>query len=53
MQIMPYVAIQFFGGKFYNGGTVQEVMGVGLWCGCTGEGRERNHGLWEKNEGKD
>ena len=30
MQIMPYVAIQFFGRKFYNGGTIQEVMDCGL-----------------------
>lgn len=44
MQIMPYVAIQFLEGKFYNGGTIQGsdgTVGSGLWCfgaGGTGEG---------------
>lgn len=28
MQIMPYVAIQFFGRKFYNGGTIQGSDGT-------------------------
>lgn len=34
MQIMPYVAIQFLEGKFYNGGTIQGsdgTVGSGLW----------------------
>lgn len=41
---MPYVAIQFFGRKFYNGGTIQGsdgTVGSGRWCfgaGGTGEG---------------
>lgn len=50
---MPYVAIQFFGGRFYNGGTVQEVMGCGALVRVHWGRWERNHGLWEKNEGKD
>lgn len=31
---MPYVAIQFLEGKFYNGGTIQGsdgTVGSGLW----------------------